>query len=74
MYLERGSLATIFSNDGGVEELDWYIRVNIIKSVAHALSYMHHDCSSKSVLLDYEYMAHVLDFGIARLLNRDSSN
>ncbi|KAK7857334.1 mdis1-interacting receptor like kinase 2 [Quercus suber] len=44
---------------------------------------MHHDCSppifhrdisSKNVLLDYEYVAHVSYFGTTRLLNRDSSN
>ena len=60
-YLERGSLATILSDDGGAKELDWSKRVNIIKGVAHALSYLHHDCSppivhrdisSKNVLLD----------------------
>ena len=82
-YLERGSLATILSNDGGAKELHWNKRVNIIKSVAHALSYMHHDCSppivhrdisSKNILLDSEYVAHVSDFGIAKLLNQDSSN
>uniref|UniRef100_A0A2N9ENQ0 non-specific serine/threonine protein kinase n=1 Tax=Fagus sylvatica TaxID=28930 RepID=A0A2N9ENQ0_FAGSY len=51
--------------------------------VANALSYMHHDCSlpivhrdisSKNILLDPEYEAHVSDFGTAKLLNRDSSN
>uniref|UniRef100_A0A2N9IA05 non-specific serine/threonine protein kinase n=1 Tax=Fagus sylvatica TaxID=28930 RepID=A0A2N9IA05_FAGSY len=82
-YLERGSLATILSNDGGAKELDWNKRVNIIKGVANALSYMHHDCSlpivhrdisSKNILLDPEYEAHVSDFGTAKLLNRDSSN
>jgi hypothetical protein len=82
-YLERGSLAILLSNDGGAKELEWNKRVNIIKSVAHALSYMHHDCSppivhrdisSKNVLLDFEYEAHVSDFGTAKLLNRDSSN
>ena len=82
-YLERGSLATILSNDGGAKELDWNKRVNIIKGVADALSYMHHDCSlpivhrdisSKNILLDPEYEAHVSDFGTAKLLNRDSSN
>jgi hypothetical protein len=82
-YLERGSLATILSNDEGSQELDWNKRLNIIKGVAHAISYMHHECSppivhrdvsSKNVLLDSQYEAHVLDFGIAKLLNRDSSN
>jgi len=82
-YLESGSLATILSNDGGAKELDWNKRVNIIKSVAHALCYMHHDCSppivhkdisSKNILLDSEYVAHVSEFGIAKLLNQDSSN
>ena len=57
--------------------------MKIIKGVAHAFSYMHHDCSppivhrdvsSKNVLLDSEYEAHVSDFGTAKLLNRDSSN
>ncbi|KAM4069452.1 hypothetical protein ACB094_12G091000 [Castanea mollissima] len=82
-YLEGGSLATILSNDGGAKELDWSKRVNIIKGVAHTLSYLHHDCSppivhrdisSKNVLLDSEYEAHVSDFGTAKLLNQDSSN
>ena len=81
-YLERGSLATILSNDGEAKELDWNKRLNIIKSVAHALSYMHHDCSppivhrdisSKNILLASEYVAHVSDFGTAKLLNQDSS-
>ena len=57
--------------------------MNIIKGVAHTLSYMdlswsplivHRDISSKNVLLDSEYEAHVSDFGTAKLLNRDSSN
>uniref|UniRef100_A0A2N9IYV6 non-specific serine/threonine protein kinase n=1 Tax=Fagus sylvatica TaxID=28930 RepID=A0A2N9IYV6_FAGSY len=79
----NGCLSTMLSNDGGARELDWNIRVNIIKGVAHALSYMHHDCSppivhrdisSKNILMDPEYEAHVSDFGTAKLLNQDSSN
>uniref|UniRef100_A0A2N9F8Z6 non-specific serine/threonine protein kinase n=1 Tax=Fagus sylvatica TaxID=28930 RepID=A0A2N9F8Z6_FAGSY len=67
----------------GSQELDWNKRLNIIKGVAHAISYIHHECSppivhrdvsSKNVLLDSQYEAHVSDFGIAKLLNRDSSN
>ena len=82
-YLERGSLAKILTNDDRAKELDWNKRDNIIKGVAHALSYLHHDCSppivhrdvsSKNVLLDLEYEAHVSDFGTAKILNQDSSN
>ncbi|KAI8548252.1 hypothetical protein RHMOL_Rhmol07G0259100 [Rhododendron molle] len=82
-YLERGSLASIFSRDEEAKQLDWPKRLNIIKGVAHALSYMHHDCkppivhrdiSSNNVLIDDEYEARVSDFGMAKLLKLDSSN
>ncbi|XP_043691895.1 MDIS1-interacting receptor like kinase 2-like [Telopea speciosissima] len=82
-YMEKGSLARILSNQAEAVEFDWVKRVNAIKSVANALSYLHHDCippiihrdiSSKNILLDLELEAHVSDFGIARLLKPDSSN
>ncbi|KAM7515797.1 hypothetical protein LguiA_005380 [Lonicera macranthoides] len=82
-YLERGSLASILSNKEDAKELDWTNRVNLIKGVAYALSYMHHDCatpivhrdvSSKNILLDSAYNASVSDFGTAKFLNPNSSN
>ncbi|KAK0575486.1 hypothetical protein LWI29_001348 [Acer saccharum] len=82
-YIERGSLATILSNEGAAAELNWSKRVNVIRGVVDALSYMHHDCyppivhrdiSSKNVFLDLEYEAYVSDFGIAKVLKVDSSN
>ncbi|XP_055835396.1 MDIS1-interacting receptor like kinase 2-like [Solanum dulcamara] len=82
-YVERGSLSSILSNEVESKKLDWLKRVNIIKGVAFALSYMHQDCSppivhrdisSSNVLLDSEYEARVSDFGIAKLLKPDSSN
>jgi serine/threonine protein kinase len=82
-YLERGSLASVLKNDKEAKELDWSKRINIIKGVAHALSYMHNDCvppivhrdiSSKNVLLDSDYEATVSDFGTAKFLKLDSSN
>ncbi|XP_042495664.1 probable leucine-rich repeat receptor-like protein kinase At1g35710 [Macadamia integrifolia] len=82
-YMEKGSLASILSNQAEAMGLDWLKRVNVIKSVANALSYLHHDCvppiihrdiSSKNILLDVELEARVSDFGIARLLKPDSSN
>ena len=83
-FMKKGSLRNILSNDEeAAEKLDWIVRLNIVKGVAKALSYMHHDCSppvihrditSNNVLLDSEYEAHVSDFGTARLIKPDSSN
>jgi serine/threonine protein kinase len=64
-------------------ELDWIKRLNLVKGVANALSYMHHDCSppiihrdisSNNVLLDSKYEARVTDFGTAKLLMPEASN
>ncbi|CAA2965517.1 MDIS1-interacting receptor like kinase 2-like [Olea europaea subsp. europaea] len=82
-YLDRGSLAKNLSADEEAKKLDWPKRINTVKGVAHALSYMHHSCSppivhrdisSKNILLDSQYEAHVSDFGTAKFLKCDSSN
>ncbi|XP_017644553.2 MDIS1-interacting receptor like kinase 2-like [Gossypium arboreum] len=82
-YLERGSLASVLSKNEESKKLDWNKRVNIVKGVVNALSYLHHDCSppivhrditSNNILLDLEYEAHLSDFGTAKLLNPESSN
>ncbi|THU65558.1 hypothetical protein C4D60_Mb05t04910 [Musa balbisiana] len=81
-YMERGSLGSVLRSDTAAE-LDWVKRVSIVKDVARALFYMHHDCTppivhrditSNNILLDSEFNACVSDFGIARLLKPDSSN
>ncbi|KAD4178738.1 hypothetical protein E3N88_27329 [Mikania micrantha] len=82
-YIERGSLFCALSNTELAVEVDWMKRVNIIKDVAHALAYMHHDCSppivhrdisSNNILLNSEMKGFVADFGAARLIDPDSSN
>ncbi|KAK3221069.1 hypothetical protein Dsin_015039 [Dipteronia sinensis] len=82
-FMEKGSLAKILSNENEARELDWEKRSKVIKGVAHALSYMHHDhvppiihrdISSKNVLLNTDMEAHVSDFGTAKFLKPDSSN
>ncbi|KAF6153424.1 hypothetical protein GIB67_003614 [Kingdonia uniflora] len=82
-YLERGNLSKVLSDIEEAVKLDWVIRINIIKGLANAFSYLHHDCSppivhrdisSSNILLDLEYEARVSDFGTARLLKPDSSN
>ncbi|GMP79914.1 hypothetical protein CsSME_00035235 [Camellia sinensis var. sinensis] len=81
--MSGGSLGNILSTEDQVLQFDWIKRVNVVKSVANAVSYMHHDCSppiihrdisSKNVLLDLEYVAHISDFGTARFMKPDSSN
>ncbi|XP_047965608.1 MDIS1-interacting receptor like kinase 2-like [Salvia hispanica] len=82
-YMERGSLFSVLKYDDEAVELNWKKRVNVVKGIASALSYMHHDCSppilhrdvsSSNILLDSEFEGCLSDFGTARLLDPDSSN
>ncbi|KAJ0967367.1 hypothetical protein J5N97_024284 [Dioscorea zingiberensis] len=82
-YMERGSLGAALRSEEGAMELDWIKRVNIVKDLAEALSYLHHNCdppivhrdiTSNNILLDEEYKACVADFGVAKFLNPDSSH
>ncbi|RVW61580.1 MDIS1-interacting receptor like kinase 2 [Vitis vinifera] len=66
--LQKGSLRNILSNKEEAIGLDWSRRLNIVKGVTEAFSYMHHDClppiihrdiSSNNVLLDSKYEARV---------------
>ncbi|KAK7820132.1 mdis1-interacting receptor like kinase 2, partial [Quercus suber] len=81
-FMEKGSLADMLCGKEA-KDLGWSTRIQTIKSVANALSYMHHDCvppiihrdiSSKNVLLSIDLEAYVSDFGTARFLKPDSSN
>ncbi|KAK0578264.1 hypothetical protein LWI29_007677 [Acer saccharum] len=82
-YMERGSLFYVLHNNDEAVKFGWFKRVNVIKGIAHALSYLHHGCtptivhrdiSSNNILLNSEFHAFVGDFGLARLLHSDSSN
>ncbi|RVW82642.1 MDIS1-interacting receptor like kinase 2 [Vitis vinifera] len=82
-YMEKGSLYCMLRDEVEAVELDWIKRVNVVKGIANALSYMHHDStlpiihrdiSSNNILLDSKLEAFVADFGTAILLDPDSSN
>ncbi|GAU25977.1 hypothetical protein TSUD_166600 [Trifolium subterraneum] len=82
-YMEKGSLFSVLYDDVDAMEFNWRKRVNIVKGVASALSYLHHDftspivhrdVSSGNILLNNEWQPSVSDFGSARLLQYDSSN
>ncbi|KAL2330058.1 hypothetical protein Fmac_017639 [Flemingia macrophylla] len=78
-YMENGSLFSVLYDDMEAMELDWRKRVSIVKGTAHALSYLHNDCSApivhrdvstSNVLLNSKWEPSVGDFGTARFLNR----
>ncbi|KAK7830521.1 mdis1-interacting receptor like kinase 2 [Quercus suber] len=81
--MERGSLFSVLSNNVDAVELDWIKRMKVIKSIAHALSYMHHECvpvivhrdiTNNNILLNFELEASISDFSMAKLLDPNSSN
>ncbi|KAL5101873.1 hypothetical protein RYX36_006200 [Vicia faba] len=79
-FMPNGSLENLLhDNEGpGNHSLSLTKRVDIALDVAHALDYLHHDedqvvvhCDIKpsNVLLDEEMVAHLGDFGLARLIH-----
>uniref|UniRef100_A0A0E0K101 Protein kinase domain-containing protein n=1 Tax=Oryza punctata TaxID=4537 RepID=A0A0E0K101_ORYPU len=82
-YMDRGSLSRYLENHNTAIELDWMRRISIVKDVANALSYIHHDCfapivhrdiTSNNILLDLEFRACISDFGIAKILDVEASD
>ncbi|XP_062025276.1 MDIS1-interacting receptor like kinase 2-like [Rosa rugosa] len=83
-YAERGSLKMVlYGVEGEAEVLGWGTRVKIVQGIAHAISHLHNDCSHpivhrditlSNILLDRDFVPHLSDFGIARLLSSNSSN
>ncbi|XP_020202603.1 MDIS1-interacting receptor like kinase 2-like isoform X2 [Cajanus cajan] len=82
-FLEGGSVDKVLNNDTRATMFDWDRRVKVVKGVANALYHMHYGCfppivhrdiSSKNILIDLDYEAHISDFETAKILNPDSHN
>ncbi|KAJ4756425.1 Leucine-rich receptor-like protein kinase family protein [Rhynchospora pubera] len=82
-YLEKGSFSDVLYGSQGERELDWAMRVKVIRGIAHALAYLHHDCTPpivhrdiklNNILLDSEFEPRLSDFGTAKLLGLGSTS
>ncbi|KAF4358207.1 hypothetical protein F8388_009490 [Cannabis sativa] len=67
-YANMGNLGKVLYDS---TDLDWDSRVKIVQGLAHAISYLHHDCSPP--LLGSDFVPILSDFGTVRLLMPDSS-
>nr|GMD62325.1 probable serine/threonine-protein kinase At1g01540 [Ipomoea batatas] len=82
-YVNNGNLDQWLHGDvGEVSPLTWDIRMNIILGCAKGLAYLHEglepkvvhrDVKSSNILLDRQWHAKLSDFGLAKLLNAESS-
>ncbi|KAL9285072.1 hypothetical protein ACSQ67_024602 [Phaseolus vulgaris] len=81
-YVDRGSLAKVLYTEEGKSELRWGTRLKIVQGIAHAISYLHTDCSPpivhrdvtlNNILLDSDLEPRLADFGTAKLLSSDTS-
>ncbi|OMP03191.1 hypothetical protein COLO4_10591 [Corchorus olitorius] len=83
-YVEKGSLRSmLYGQECAGEVLSWPTRLKIVRGLAHAIAYLHHHCSPpiihrdislNNILLESGFEPKLSDFGIARLLNPNSSN
>ncbi|MED6175291.1 Leucine-rich repeat receptor-like serine/threonine-protein kinase rgi4 [Stylosanthes scabra] len=74
-YLPNGSLSSLL-HGSGKGKAEWETRYDVILGVAHALSYLHHDCvpsiihgdvKAMNVLLGPGFQPYLADFGLARI-------
>ncbi|KAK8567356.1 hypothetical protein V6N12_005951 [Hibiscus sabdariffa] len=81
-YLPGGNLEN-FIKEMSTKAVDWKIIHKIALDIAHALAYLHDECSPKvlhrdvkpsNILLDNECNAYLSDFGLSRLLGSSETH
>ncbi|KAG5055412.1 hypothetical protein JHK85_007922 [Glycine max] len=81
-HVHRGSLGKVLYGEEEKSELSWATRLKIVKGIAHAISYLHSDCSPpivhrdvtlNNILLDSDLEPRLADFGTAKLLSSNTS-
>ncbi|TVU05676.1 hypothetical protein EJB05_48849 [Eragrostis curvula] len=81
-FMEKGSLHDVLHVIQPAPALDWCVRYDIALGIAHGLAYLHDDCrpaivhrdiKPSNILLDKDMVAHISDFGIAKLMDQSTS-
>ncbi|PON34090.1 Tyrosine-protein kinase [Trema orientale] len=79
-HLSNGTLHYLLHGNGGA--LDWPTRFRIGLGAARGLAWLHHGCHppiihqnvcSNVILIDEDFDARIMDFGLARLMTSDSN-